>query len=286
MGKTGETTKELTPIQENKPMEAEALIAQAITKKVPVETMEKLLAMRKELKEEWAKEQYDRAMSTLQSDLPVIEKKVRAGSASFNYNYAPLEYIVEKTKKIISTNGFSYYFDTEEADNFMTIFCHVTHSAGFTKTSKFKLPIDKGARMNMTQQYGSSLTYGKRYCFCNAFGIVVGGEDNDANSQTIKSTPEQRLDYGKQKTIFAILASSGKTKIELDKYILGRFKKDSITKLSSKEADAVIKKLTELKNEPQTTGELQSPDNIAGIADVDGDQVAEEVDTGLKEQGI
>ena len=41
---------------------AEELISQAIDKGVSVETMEKLLAMRKELKNEWAKEQFDKAM--------------------------------------------------------------------------------------------------------------------------------------------------------------------------------------------------------------------------------
>ena len=53
---------------------AEVLIGQAIQKNVPVETMERLLAMRRELKAEWAKEQYDRAMAQFQADCPTIVK--------------------------------------------------------------------------------------------------------------------------------------------------------------------------------------------------------------------
>ena len=53
----------------------EKLISQAIEKGTPIETIERLLNMRRELKAEWAKEQYDLAMAKLQSECPVIKKK-------------------------------------------------------------------------------------------------------------------------------------------------------------------------------------------------------------------
>jgi len=55
-------------------MSAETLLAQGIEKGISVEAMERLLAMRRELKAEWAKEQYDSAMAGFQSECPVIEK--------------------------------------------------------------------------------------------------------------------------------------------------------------------------------------------------------------------
>ena len=55
--------------------DAEMLIAKAIDKNVPVETMERLLAMRRELKAEWAKAEFDKAMSVFQSDCPIIKKR-------------------------------------------------------------------------------------------------------------------------------------------------------------------------------------------------------------------
>lgn len=81
--------------------EAETLIAKAIDKNVSVDTVEKLLAMRRELQEEWAKRRFDEAMSTFQGECPVIEKtkKVdftskRTGSRT-TYAYAPLDAIVK-----------------------------------------------------------------------------------------------------------------------------------------------------------------------------------------------
>ena len=57
-------TKKKREIVSAKEFSAETLIAQAIDKAVPVETMEKLLAMRRELKAEWAKEQFDAAIAS------------------------------------------------------------------------------------------------------------------------------------------------------------------------------------------------------------------------------
>ena len=36
--------------------------------------------------------------------------------------------------------------------------------------------------MNVIQKSASSVTYGKRYSFCNVTGIMLFGEDNDAQS--------------------------------------------------------------------------------------------------------
>lgn len=273
-----EEIRELAPTNQA-PFQIENLISQAITKKVPVETMERLLAMRKQLKDEWAKEQYDRAMAKLQRELPVIEKKSEAGNNNFNYKYAPLEYINEKTKKPIADNGFSYYFDTEEDVNFMTIYCHTTHEAGFTKTSKFRVPIDKSARMNATQQYGSALTYGKRYCFCNAFGIVVGGEDNDAQligkaEQPKKPTYQPasrppaivRISLDQIKEVENLMKDKGKTLEDVNGWVIKAFPKSGykhFKQLEKGQADFLIKalkKMPDLQPEPDVAEPTVDPD--------------------------
>ena len=78
--------------------EAEVLISKAIDKNVSVESLERLLAMRRELKQEWAKEQYDKAMSEFQADCPTIEKTkgVKTKSGIIAYKYAPIESIVDQ----------------------------------------------------------------------------------------------------------------------------------------------------------------------------------------------
>ncbi len=58
--------------------------------------------------------------------------------------------------------------------------CHIHHSLGHTEATSFTVPIDPEDRMKAAQRVASSLTYAKRYAFCNGFGIMTGDEDDDA----------------------------------------------------------------------------------------------------------
>lgn len=164
--------------------EAEGLIHKAIERGVDVATMERLLAMRTELKREWAKEQYDNAMARLQGEMPIIKRnkpggKTRAGQVA--YYYAPLESIILQTKHIIENNGFSYAIQTQTGEGVVKVTCLVTHSAGHTKESSVELPLGtKTDIMSETQRVAAAMTFAKRYAFCNAFGIMTADEDNDA----------------------------------------------------------------------------------------------------------
>jgi hypothetical protein len=161
---------------------AEQLISQAINKGVTPENMEKLLSMRRELKKEWAKEQYDLAMADFQSACPVIKKTkiVKNKDGSVRYKFAPIDSIVLQIGSLLKKNGFSYSIDSRTVDNGLTIYCKVTHQAGHSEVSEFTVPIDKGAFMNEAQKVASASTFAKRYAFCNAFGILTGDEDDDS----------------------------------------------------------------------------------------------------------
>jgi len=173
-----------TAIVKSGEVNTESLIAKAIESNVPIETMERLLAMRTQLKEEAAREAFQRDFANMQSELSEIQKtkivKDKAGKKL--YSYAPLESIIKQTKGVIAKYGFSYDFDTENSENGQSIkiICAVSHVEGFTKKKIISIPIDKGY-MTEIQKTGSTITYGKRYCFCNAFGIMTGDEDTDAN---------------------------------------------------------------------------------------------------------
>lgn len=160
----------------------QGLLTQAIEKNLSVETMERLLAMAEKMQAIHAKKEFDRAMSSFQAECPVIQKRKKVSFGTTNYSYAPLDDIVDQVKDILSRNGFSYTFDTEQSETMMRVFCIAKHELGHTEKSKFEIQIDTAAKMNKSQQYGAALTYAKRYAFCNAFGILTGDEDNDAQT--------------------------------------------------------------------------------------------------------
>jgi len=124
--------------------------------------------------------------------LPIIEKRKRVSFSTTNYSYAPLEDIVQQVQSLLSKNGFSYTFDTKEGENAIKVICYAKHTAGHSESSSLEIEIDNASKMNKTQQYGSANSYGKRYAFCNAFGILTGDEDNDARGtvdRPINRTP-------------------------------------------------------------------------------------------------
>lgn len=177
-------SNEIQTIDEQKPITAEFLIQQAVSGNSPVETIEKLLAMRKELKAEWAKEQFDEAMAKFQAECPVIKKKKAGGktkSGGVAYYYAPIESIVEQTKDLIAKNGLSYAIKIETQPDKVKAICIVKHKAGHSEQSEMEAPLTtKTEIMSQPQVFAATATFVKRYAFCNAFGIMTGEDDTDA----------------------------------------------------------------------------------------------------------
>ena len=161
----------------------EALIARAIDKGVSIETMEKLLAMRRELKEEAAKEAYFKALASFQAACPEIgrDKQVNDKHGTPRYRYAPIERIVATVKAALAHNGFSYVLASEQDEVSVTGLCVSHHVGGHTETTSFKVPIDKDAYMNEPQKFASARTFAQRYAFKGAYGIQTGDDDDDAN---------------------------------------------------------------------------------------------------------
>jgi len=180
--------------------EVESLIGQAISKGASIETLEKLLAMRKELKAEQAREAYTDAIATFQSECPVI-KKVKSvmnkDGKSIRYKYAPLDSIVSQVQKPLASAGLSYSFDERKDDKTITAICKITHKLGHSEISSFQIPIGAEEYMSDPQKHGARITFAKRYAFCNALGILTGDEDTDAEDK--KSN--EKLDSLREKVL-------------------------------------------------------------------------------------
>jgi len=161
----------------------ENLISQAIKEKLPVETMEKFLLMRREVMAEQAKKAFDEAMSKFQGECPTIkkEKVVNDKNGKERYRYAALDSIISQIKSILSENGLSYSIRTENLENMLNVVCVAKHILGHSESSAFSVPIGKEEYMSDVQKYGARLTFAKRYAFCNAFGIMTGDDDTDGN---------------------------------------------------------------------------------------------------------
>lgn len=170
----------------------ESLLRFAVEKGASVETVERLMAVRRELNAEAAKAAFDAAMAVFQAECPVIDrpKSVRTNGGQVAYSYAPFEHIIAIVRPVLRKHGFSYTLDTDTTsqNGWVIAKCHVTHERGHVMTSVAKFPLGtKTGIMSETQVYASALTFASRRVFCNAFGIVTSGED--FNGATEKAKP-------------------------------------------------------------------------------------------------
>lgn len=239
-------TKEIVEVKETgiakQDNSVELLISQAIKEKVPVDTMERILAMRRELRAENAKEEYDRAMAEFQANCPIISKtKSVQVSGKTIYSYAPIESIVSQVKALLNQYGFSYAIKAETKEFSVMSTCIAKHVAGHSEDSSVEVPLgNKTGVMSASQVTAAALTFAKRYAFCNAFGILTGDEDNDGKGagtkeEEVKETPEQKFERAK------MLLSSLNDVDKLIDYSQKVLPKSTFTKEQKEELDSLIK---------------------------------------------
>lgn len=181
---TDEQSKEITtPANFN----IEALISQAVKNKTSVSALKEMLAMRKELKAEWAKEEFNKAMAGFQSECPIIKKTkgVQTKSGKTAYKYAPIEVLDQETKSLREKYGFSYKTDqatfTDNGEKQVRAIVTVTHKAGHSEKTEMTVPLgNKTDVMSNSQVTAAAYTFAKRYAFKNAFGITEVNEDDES----------------------------------------------------------------------------------------------------------
>lgn len=270
--------------------EAEALISQAIDKNVSVETMEKLLAMRRELKAEKAKEEYDRSMANFQTECPIIEKtkEVRTKTGAIAYKYAPIESIVAQVKEALKNNGFSYSTNMELKPTGVKVFVKVTHNGGHSEITEMEVPLGTQTNiMSSSQVVAAAQTFAKRYAFCNAFGILTGNEDTDAapteenkqlpeNQQTSKpeNKPDGLISYKQILFIKELLGKKGYTEVEL----CHKYEVVKIDDLTKEQASTAINGLMQVK--PKTAKE---PEPTEAELVIDNDAVEKGIEESKKQ---
>ena len=211
---------EITKVEEVQVMNAtpesqsvDLFIQLAITNNAPIETLERLFVLHKQVEAEKAKSAYVQAMANFQKNCPVIEKKKKVmnkDGQSVRYTFAPLDVIVEQIKEVLGDNGLSYTWTVENKDGAMTANAKVTHIQGHSETSSFTIPIDMEGYMTAPQKYASAQTFAKRYALCNVLGISTGDEDTDAT--TLNNEKGAKSDKAKIMFLLKTLGKEAKDK--------------------------------------------------------------------------
>ena len=218
------------------------LISQAIDKNVPVEALEKLLAMRKEWRLEVAEEEFNIAMTGFQSECPIIKKTKKVyGKSGYLYSYAPIESILHQVKPTMVKYNFSYSIQSITEERYVEAICVVYHIHGHSRSTSFRVPIDVNemtAAMTKEKYVTGRLMYCSRYAFRNAFGITTGDVDSE------EEITENKVEYITDDQINDLLITMRETEYKLEDILKGQ-KVDSLDKVTKKNAGIIISRLHE-----------------------------------------
>lgn len=150
---------------------------------IDIDKMQRLLDMRAQEAARAAKVSYSAALSAMQVELPVIERRgtigIAKGDNAKKPKYALWEDINEAIKPVLAKHGFALSFRCgRDADKIM-VTSILSHRDGHSEETTMLLPIDTGPGRNAVQSIGSSTSYGKRYTAAALLNLTSRGEDDD-----------------------------------------------------------------------------------------------------------
>lgn len=157
-----------------------------------IEVLERYIALRKSEQERQARLEFESHFVEMQKDyVPVYKSKtVFDENRKKMYSYTPLEDIIETYAPILRKHGFSFYWDEETLnENNKRIWCHIC-GYGWERKGYVDVAIQPPNKYgNAIQQRGVSTSYGQRYSFKNALGIVEKDADTDGNNYEKEAEP-------------------------------------------------------------------------------------------------
>lgn len=194
--------QEIAKVEQEQIVNLNTLMMEAI-KTGNIEVLERLMAVRREIQQEKARQEFLQAIKNFQAEVKPIRMDcvVRNKDGSVRYRYASYKQIMNEIRPLLDKYGLSVSFDTEPSQgNALEIKCIITHQSGHKEVSTFKIPIDTSQHMSDIQRWGSTLSYAKRYALTSALNLIaeedIDGLESQKRQEEIKVKKITILDDG------------------------------------------------------------------------------------------
>lgn len=215
MNNEGEHMHEAEPVNAvtvhgtSTPNDIGQIIQFAIGQNVPVETIERLVALKERMDDRAAAQEYNVALARFQADCPPIQKKSTASittnsGSSYKYSFAELDEIARTTRPILTRYGLSYSWDSDVQGDKLVCVCTVRHIAGHAQSAKFALPTTTKSGMSDQQKVAAALTYARRQSLIQALGLTTTDADTDSAAQAVEKITDDQA-----KELEALVKASG-----------------------------------------------------------------------------
>lgn len=176
----------------------DGLLAMAIDKNFDADKLEKLINLKNSEQARMAKEDYERHFQLMQAEYPVIRKsqEVKNNDGKKLYAFCPLENIIALFGPLMSKHGFSWRWEKEAISDKCIRIISIIAGFGHDKRAYSDMPVipPQNRATNEMQQVGITESYGRRYSIIANLGIVIAGEDTDA--QPVKGVAEPQAKAG------------------------------------------------------------------------------------------
>jgi len=167
--------------------EPASLLRFAIERGAPIDQLERLMQMDKQVRDEQSERAVNVSMRSAQADMRPISADANNPQTKSRYaTYAKLDTAL---RPIYTKHGFALSFDEGDSPkpDHIRVLCYVTHDCGHTRTYRKDMPADgKGAKggdvMTKTHASGAAASYGMRYLLKGIFNVAVGEDDKDGNA--------------------------------------------------------------------------------------------------------
>lgn len=173
------------------------ILRAAIDSKVPVETIERLVALKERIEMRSAAMDFNAALAAFQAECPPIRKTSKASittksGGQYAYTYAELDEIARTTRPILTKHGLSYSWDSEVNGNRLTCVCIVRHVAGHSQTAKFNVSTETTSAMSDQQKMAAALTTARRHSLIQALGLTTTDADTDGAEHSSEAITEEQ----------------------------------------------------------------------------------------------
>ena len=172
---------------------------------IDIERMKEIRALYKEIKADEAEREFAAAMAQMQGELPLVAQGGR--DTHKNISYSRLEDVLAAARPAMQRHGFSIGFDIVHEKDGVVVTGTLTHSAGHSRSTTRRYPIDTGPGRSAIQALGSSETYGRRYVMMSLLNIASDKDDDGHAAMNSKSEGE-KLSQGQVDQLRDLLQST------------------------------------------------------------------------------
>lgn len=174
---------QLPAIAENSPA---SLILSALGRGATPEQIGQMMDLQDRWERREAEKAFNESMAAFKGEAVEIIKRKRVHFKTekgvTDYKHAELADVIDAAAPALSKHGFSWSWQTKQANGHMEVTCVLKHRLGHSEHATLSAPYDASGGKNAVQAIISTKTYLERHTLKAICGLAEKGEDDDGQS--------------------------------------------------------------------------------------------------------